>query len=273
MEDKNTHLDIEQEILRIALEVQQTQIQGVLDIPISSRKYAESLRDLAKDLINEHNKTSHPPITNVLPWIWSQETSGSPALTENGKQPGFELRFSVKSKRKATQPPPPILRVQRVKVTTSEESFDILYERWEAEAHRKAPFKAEKVIGKDLIPETVRRKVARLWARGICYSDEVELATFRLADSKGGGPYNFFTYYPSNKIISLNREYLVQLAAFHDLLDLGYLPQWLVFEHNESTPLASVSIDIALKLPDGRKIFVEVKERKDQFNKYFIKAT
>jgi hypothetical protein len=147
----------------------------------------------------------------------------------------------------------------------STEGFDELYAHWEKQALRKAKFEAEKVVGKDLIPEVVKKKVARLWARGICYLDDVEPASFRLTDSKRGGPYNFFSYYPSNKTIYLNREYLVQLAAFLDLIDdYGYLPQWMTFEHNESTPVATVSIDIGIKLPDGQKIFVEVKERKDQ---------
>jgi hypothetical protein len=262
MKDKN---DIEQEILRIAFSVQETQKQGVLDIPISSKKEAEDLRDLAKDVMDEHNKTCLSPITNVLPWIWSRETSRSPALTENGRQNGYELRFSVKSKSKAGKPPAKSAPAQIIRAATTEESFDVLYAHWEEQANRRAPFKAEKVVGKDLIPEMVRRKVARLWARGICYPDNVELATFRVTDSKGGGPYNFFTYYPSEKIISFNREYQVQIAAFHDLIeDFGYLPKWMAFEHNESTPFASVSIDIGIKLPDGRKIFVEVKERNDQ---------
>jgi hypothetical protein len=257
--------DLEQEILLIALSVQETQKQGVLDIPVNSRKEAEYLRDLAKDIINEHNKTIVSPITNVLPWIWSQETSGSPPLTENGRQNGYELRFSVKNKTEGTKPlvksaPAPVIRTPN-----TEEPFDVLYADWEEQAHRKALFKAKKVVGKDLMPETVGRKVARLWARGICYPDKVELATFRMTDSKGGGPYNFFTYYSSEKIISFNREYQVQVAAFHDLIeDFGYLPEWMAFEHNESTPFASVSIDIGIKLPDGRKIFVEVKERIDQ---------
>jgi hypothetical protein len=270
---KDNHLDIEQGILRIAEFVQQTQRQSVLDIPIGTRKEAEYLRDLARYIINDNSRTIAPPITNVLPWIWSKETSGGPALTENGKLSGFELRFSPKRKEKSIKLLQQKAQAPNFRVPVSEEPFDVLYARWEEQALRKAIFKAKKVVGKDLIPETVGGKVARLWGRGICYPDAVELATFRLADSKLRGPYNFFTYYRKEKIISLNREYLVQIAAFHDLINnYGYLPQWMTFEHNESSPLAHVSIDIGVKLPEGRKIFVEVKKRKDHIETLISKV-
>lgn len=173
--------------------------------------------------------------------------------------------FSVKSRGASVELFAQTVQEQIPSPTTSVETFDALYARWEEQALRKAKFEAEKVVGKELMPGVVKRKVARLWEMGICYPDDLELASFRLTDSKRGGPYNCFSYYPSNKTIYLNREYLVQLAAFLDLIDdYGYLPQWMTFEHNESTPVAAVSIDIGIKLPDGRKIFVEVKERKDQ---------
>jgi hypothetical protein len=178
---------------------------------------------------------------------------------------GVEQRFSVKSKAKSFEPLSQSGQAQKVKPEASADAFDALYAKWEERALRKAKFEAEKVMGQDLIPKVVKRKVALLWERGICCPDDVEPATFRLTDSKRGGPYNFFSYYPSNKTIYLNREYLVQLAAFFDLIEVyGYLTQWITFEHKESTPIASVSIDIGIKLVDGRKIFVEVKERKDQ---------
>ena len=149
------------------------------------------------------------------------------------------------------------------KAEQSSKSFDALFDNWANEAVAIAQFAGKSP--EDRIPVSVQMKVAKLWEIGICYPGS-KPACFRMADAKGGGPYNWFSYYPSNKTIYTNREYFVQVAAFHDLvIEYGYPESWLTFEYNESVPPVSLAIDIGIQLPDGQKAFVEVKERKEQW--------
>ena len=146
------------------------------------------------------------------------------------------------------------------------ESFDTLFDRLAIEAQRFAKFLAEKPKQEGRIPHIVKRKVAKLWEKGICYPEDRKQACFRIADSKKGGPYQWFSYSASNQTIYPNLEYFVQIAAFHDLMfEYGYPAIWLAFEHNESVKPVSISIDIGIKFPDGRKAFLKVKERKEQW--------
>ncbi|MBI2190387.1 MAG: hypothetical protein HYU36_00190 [Planctomycetes bacterium] len=145
--------------------------------------------------------------------------------------------------------------------------FDSLFDRWAQEALRVAGFAAEKPSHGERIPDAVKRKVSKLWEQGICYADVIP-ARFRMADASGGagGPYKWFTCSSSSHSILPNWEYFVQLAAFHDLVDLfGYDPKWMKFEYHESIESVWVSIDVGIKAPEGPKVFVEVKETKAQW--------
>jgi len=157
--------------------------------------------------------------------------------------------------------------------TPSAGAFDALFEKWAEEALQRADFPAEKPNQGDRIPVIVKRKVAQLCEMGICFPDS-EPAGFRIRDSKGGegGPYNRFTYGRKQKKIYPNYEYLVQIAAFRDLMvEYGYDPQWMKFEYKEYGA-AAIFIDIGIKLPWGPKIFVEVKETKSQWQSLILEV-
>ncbi len=165
----------------------------------------------------------------------------------------------------------------RLKGTTSEQAddktmktslidyFNAIFDEWAQQAVRAAGFPAAKPEQQDRIPDSVKIKIAQLWQSQICYPD-TQPARFRILDGKRGGPYKWFSYFKSNQTIYPNWEYFVQVAAFHDLVcDYGYPRQWLQFEYNESVKPVSLSVDIGILFPDGRKAFVEVKERRDQW--------
>ena len=148
----------------------------------------------------------------------------------------------------------------------SVETFDSLFDRWANEAVQVAGFKAEKPLQQDRIPTNVKKKIATLWQKKICYPD-AKPARFRMLDTKRGGPYSWFSYYTSNQTIYPNWEYFVQVAAFNDLIvEFSYLPEWMKFEYHETVPPVWLAVDIGIKFPDGRKAFVEVKEKKDQWD-------
>lgn len=148
---------------------------------------------------------------------------------------------------------------------TNHETFDYLFDNWAEEAVQVAGFTANKPKQNDRIPIIIKKKVVRLWEKSICYPDK-KPARFRMLDNKRGGPYSWFSYYKSNQTIYPNWEYFVQVAAFHDLIiEYGYVPEWLIFEYHEIVPPVEVAVDICVKLPDGSKIFVEVKENKSQW--------
>jgi hypothetical protein len=174
------------------------------------------------------------------------------------------LTLSHDVQSKISRCPAKLIHEEHKDAEQSSKNFDALFDKWANEAVAIAQFVGEKPK-KDRIPISVQMKVAKLWEIGFCYPGP-KPACFRMADAKRGGPYNWFSYYPSNKTIYTNREYFVQVAAFHDLvLEYGYPESWLTFEYNESMPPVSLAIDIGIKLPDGQKVFVEVKERKEQW--------
>jgi len=151
------------------------------------------------------------------------------------------------------------------KVPSSIETFDILFDEWAKEAIHSAGFPAEEPRQEGRIPEIVKKKIVSLWKMGLCYPDE-KPASFRMADSKRSGPYQWFSYYPTTQTITPNWEYFVQIAAFHDLVvEYGYNPSWMKFEYSEPVPPGWLDVNIGIKFPDGRKAFVEVEERKDQW--------
>jgi hypothetical protein len=154
------------------------------------------------------------------------------------------------------------------------EIFDALFDKWADEALRDAGFQAEKPTQGNRIPIIVKRKVAQLCEMKICFPDS-KPACFRIADSKKGegGPYNRFTYSSGLKRIYPNYEYLVQIATFRDLVvEYGYDPKWMKFEYHESVPPVWVSVDIGIQIPNGPKIFVEVKETKSQWQSLILEV-
>jgi len=257
---------LQQEIIQLALWVQEHGKQRALNTPLNSRREAEDLKALAKKTIQEYNLENKDPITDVELWIWNKETSGGSALTPAGNRCGWELRFSYKKSRKnaTASSPGEIMKTK----SASFDDFDLLFDQLADEALCVAEFSAAKPRQKGRIPGVVKEKVFNLWQKGICYPDPTKMACFRMADSKKGkgGPYNWFSYSKSDQTIAINWEYFVQIAAFHDLMKVfGYQPNRLTFEYHESQPPVWLAVDIGVILPDGRKIFVEVKERQNQW--------
>ncbi len=163
--------------------------------------------------------------------------------------------------------PPQIAFDDTAKDLPPPENFDGLFEKWANEALLAARFPAQKPQQGNRIPPIVKKKVAQLWDMGICFADD-KPACFRIADSKKekGGPYTWFSYYDSDQTIGPNWEYFVQIAAFRDLmLEYGFLPEWMKFEYHEPMPNGELAVDIGVKIPNGPKIFLEVKETKTQW--------
>lgn len=215
-----------------------------------------------------------------MPWKWEYPRSKGRALTSEEEKNGFGLRFSPKKRtkgrdmakcdnpmaglypRKREAMPQPVSEAS-VGGQGLQPTFESLFSGWAEEAVHCAGFPAE-TPEHGRIPLRVKEKVASLWGQGLLSPGE-KPASFRIADAKRGGPYKWFSHYASNKTIYTNHEYFVQVAAFYDLIhEYGYPPHWMAFEHNESAPPVSIAIDIGIKFPDGRKAFVEVKEKKDQ---------
>ena len=163
----------------------------------------------------------------------------------------------------------PIREGKKIAIETlpSSEKFDSLFEKWADDSVCNALFPAQRPQQGSRIPITIKRKVAQMVEMGICFPD-IKPAHFRIADWKKGkgGPYSWFSYYSSNQVIGPNWEYFVQVAAFRDLmLEHGFIPEWMKFEYHEPMQKGDMPVDIAIKVPNGPKIFVEVKETKSQW--------
>jgi hypothetical protein len=151
--------NIKQEIIRIALYVQENQKQHVFDISIDSSEGAYKLRDYAKDVIREYNKNNDYQISNVGPWIWNKKTSGGSALTQIGDLTGFEMRFSynkrtikelitLRTKMVSNRPTELPAKTNQIEINDDikpyNEAFDTFFDRWANEAVSVAKFIAKK---------------------------------------------------------------------------------------------------------------------------------
>lgn len=262
MQNLNNGSSLKTEILKLSLLVEADGVQRAVEYPICSWEEAGKLVTYAKQVIKEYNTSDNNPIIHTRPWRWRKESGGKP-LTQHGLNNGYELRLSHYGRK-------PNIKKEHVKPSQHCEkdefqNFDALFDYLAHKALQRAGFPAERPREGGRLPAAVKQKVVSLWNSCILYPAEAP-ASFRLKDGKGGGPYNWFSYFNTTQTISPNWEYFVQLAAFHDLLtEYGYPPEWLKFEYNESVSLSSLAIDIGVFLPDGQKLFVEVKERRAQW--------
>lgn len=275
--------DLENEIIRLAKRVQETQEQQAWRFPLPSRHEAEVLRETAKLIIRKYNLQSQQPISNVMVWVVEHPRSGARIMTPEEAKYGFGLRFSpfIKEKktgqlskhynknlsRKDNRESP--AHISELCSTTHITSFEQLFDLWAEQACKAAPFKAEKPRYERIPPE-VRQKVFRLWQEGFCYSGDTP-ASFQLKDAKRGGPYHWFTYSPMYQTIYANHEYFVQVAAYHDLIfEYNWPSEYIWFEFGEYANQVYLPIDIAIIEQKNNKIYIEVKETEYQIQNLII---
>jgi hypothetical protein len=81
-------------VIPVALAVEKTGKQGVLNVPVNSLSDGKRLIDEVKNKIRMHNRTGQPYIKHVLPWVWNEKTSGGKGVLKEGKNTGYEIRLS-----------------------------------------------------------------------------------------------------------------------------------------------------------------------------------